>query len=151
VIGDGPARPWFEERLPGAVFIGHQEGADLARALASADVFLNPSITETFGNVTLEAMACALPVVAAVATGATSLVRDGQTGTLVDAGDADAFGEALATYARQPDLRRAHGAAGLEFAKTMDWDNINSAVLKVYERVVARRERYERLTGRSVA
>jgi glycosyltransferase involved in cell wall biosynthesis len=151
VIGDGPARPWFEERLPAAVFIGHQEGADLARALASADVFLNPSITETFGNVTLEAMACALPVVAAVATGATSLVRDGQTGTLIDAGDADAFGEALATYARQPDLRRAHGAAGLEFAKTMDWDNINSAVLKVYQRVVARRERYERLTGRSVA
>ena len=148
VIGDGPARAWFEQRLPGGVFVGHQEGADLARALASADVFLNPSITETFGNVTLEAMACALPVVAAAATGATSLVRDGETGTLVEAGDADAFGEALAAYARQPDLRRAHGEAGLEFAKTMDWDRINAAVLSVYLRVIARRERYARLTNR---
>ena len=148
VIGDGPARSWFEQRLAGAVFVGHQEGPDLARALASADVFLNPSITETFGNVTLEAMACALPVVAAVATGATSLVRDGHTGTLVEAGDAEAFGEALAAYGRDPDRRRRHGAAGLEFAKTMDWDNINSAVLGVYRRVLARRERYARLTGR---
>jgi phosphatidylinositol alpha 1,6-mannosyltransferase len=148
VIGDGPARPWFEERLPGAVFVGHQEGPDLARALASADVFLNPSITETFGNVTLEAMACALPVVAAVATGATSLVRDGESGTLVDAGDADAFGEALAAYARDPGLRRTRGAAGLEIAKTMDWDRINDAVLQVYRRVLARRERYERLNRR---
>ena len=149
VIGDGPARAWFEHRLPGAVFVGHQEGPDLARALASADVFLNPSITETFGNVTLEAMACGLPVVAAVATGATSLVRNGETGTLVEAGDAEAFGEALASYARQPDLRRAHGAAGLEFAKTMDWDRINAAVLDVYKRVIERRARHLRLTGRA--
>ena len=148
VIGDGPARGWFEERLPGAVFVGHQEGANLARALASADVFLNPSITETFGNVTLEAMACALPVVAAVATGATSLVRNGETGTLVEAGDGDAFGEALAAYARDPALRERHGAAGLEFAKTMDWDRINDAVLQVYRRVLARRERYDRLNRR---
>ena len=148
VIGEGPARGWFEQRLPGAVFVGHQEGPNLARALASTDVFLNPSITETFGNVTLEAMACALPVVAAVATGANSLVKDGETGTLVDAGDADQFADALAAYANDPGLRRNHGAAGLEFAKTMDWDRINGAVLKVYLRVIARRERYARLIGR---
>jgi glycosyltransferase involved in cell wall biosynthesis len=148
VIGEGPARSWFEERLPGAVFVGHQEGPNLARALASADVFLNPSITETFGNVTLEAMACALPVVAAVATGANSLVKNGETGTLVEAGDADAFGEALAAYARDPALRERHGAAGLEFAKTMDWDRINDAVLQVYRRVLTRRERYDRLNRR---
>src|SRR3954454_6817773 len=84
VIGDGPARPWFEERLPDAIFIGQQTGADLARALASTDVFLNPSITEAFGNVTLEAMACALPVIAAEAIGATNLVRPRMTGMLVD-------------------------------------------------------------------
>ena len=84
-----------------AVFVGHQEGADLARALASTDVFLNPSITETFGNVTLEAMACKLPVVAAVATGATSLVRDGKTGLLVEPGDAEAYADALAGLCAQ--------------------------------------------------
>ena len=58
VIGEGPARPWFEERLPDAVFTGQLVGTELGRALASADVLLNPSITEAFGNVTLEAMAC---------------------------------------------------------------------------------------------
>jgi glycosyltransferase involved in cell wall biosynthesis len=148
VIGDGPARGWFEQRLPTAIFVGQQVGADLARALASSDVLLNPSITEAFGNVTLEAMACALPVVAAEATGATSLVRDGQTGILVEPGDVDGFAAALENYARDAALRRRHGKAGLTFAKTMDWDTINAAVLKVYERAIARRERYARLTGR---
>ena len=80
---------------PTAVFVGQQDGAELARALASADVFLNPSITEAFGNVTLEAMACGLPVVAAVATGATNLVRDGETGLLVEPGDVEAYADAL--------------------------------------------------------
>ena len=148
VIGDGPARPWFEQRLPGAIFIGQQVATDLARALASADVLLNPSITEAFGNVTLESMACGLPVVAAVATGATNLVRDGETGVLVDPTDTQGFADALEAYARDPGLRRRHGEAGLAHAKTMDWDVINSAVLKMYQRVIEKRARLARMTGR---
>ncbi len=140
-IGEGPARAWFAERLPGAIFTGQLTGADLARAVASGDVLLNPSMTEAFGNVTLEAMACGLPVVAAVATGTTNLVRDGETGTLVEPLDADAYADALEAYARDPDLRRAHGEAGLAFAQTMDWDRINGAVMKVYQRVIERRAR----------
>jgi glycosyltransferase involved in cell wall biosynthesis len=149
VIGDGPARPWFEQRLPEAIFIGQQVGGDLARALASSDVLLNPSITEAFGNVTLEAMACALPVVAAVATGTTNLVRDGVTGQLVDPGDAGGFADALEAYANDPDLRRRHGEAGLAEAKTMDWDQINSAVVRTYLRVIEKRARLARMTGRA--
>ena len=148
VIGEGPARGWFENRLPNAIFLGHQVGFDLSRALASTDVFFNPSITEAFGNVTLEAMACALPVVAASATGTTTLVRDGENGTLVEPGDADGFADALEAYARDPALRAKHGAAGLAYAETHDWDSINSVVLKTYLRVIQRRERYARLTGR---
>jgi phosphatidylinositol alpha 1,6-mannosyltransferase len=148
VIGEGPARGWFEDRLPNAIFIGHQVGDDLARALASTDVFFNPSITEAFGNVTLESMACALPVVAATATGTTTLVRDGENGTLVDPGDAEGFADALEAYARDPVVRSRHGAAGLAYAETQDWDRINSVVLKTYQRVIERRERYARLTGR---
>jgi glycosyltransferase involved in cell wall biosynthesis len=139
VIGEGPARPWFEQRVPGAVFVGHQEGPNLARALASADLLFNPSITEAFGNVTLEAMACGLPVVAAVATGATSLVSDGVTGMLVEPGDSAGFASAIAAYAASPELRQKHGEAGLEFAKSQDWDNINAAVLRLYQRVLAAR------------
>ena len=148
VIGEGPARAWFEQRLPDALFIGEQIGADLARAVASSDVLLNPSITEAFGNVTLEAMASGLPVVAAVATGTTNLVRDGETGVLVEPGDADAFADALEAYAKDPELRRRHGEAGLDVAKTMDWDRINSAVVRTYQRVIEKRARHARLTRR---
>jgi glycosyltransferase involved in cell wall biosynthesis len=144
-IGDGPARPFFEDRLPDATFTGQLTGDELATALASADLFFNPSITETFGNVTLEAMASGLPVIAAVASGATSLVKDEVTGKLSDPGDIDDFARSLAEYQRDPALRAKHGAAGLEFAKTMDWDEINGAVMHVYERVMKRRERVNRL------
>ena len=138
-IGDGPARDYFRERLPDAIFTGQLTGTELATALASSDVFLNPSITETFGNVTLEAMACGLPVVAAAASGATSLVQDKITGRLSRPGDIDAFADALVDYQRNPELRKKHGEAGLAFAKTMDWDEINAAVMQVYERVIERR------------
>ena len=148
VIGEGPARPWFEEQLPQGIFLGEQTGTDLARALASSDLLLNPSLTEAFGNVTLEAMACALPVLAAEATGATNLVRTGITGVLVDGTDADEFAEALAIYARNPALRHRHGKAGLAAAKTMDWDTINSAVIRAYKHAIVKRKRLARMMGR---
>jgi len=148
VIGEGPARPWFEQQLPEAIFIGQQTGNDLARALASADLFLNPSITEAFGNVTLEAMACGLPVIAAEATGATHLVRHAVTGTLVDGGEPEEFADALEAYALDPDLRRRHGEAGLAIAKTMDWDSINATVVRVYRHAIHKRERLARMLGR---
>jgi glycosyltransferase involved in cell wall biosynthesis len=148
VIGEGPARPWFEEQLPDAVFTGELTGDDLARAVASADVLLNTSITETFGNVTLEAMACGLPIVAAMASGTTNLVRDGETGILVDSGDVEGLAAALQAYARAPELRAEHGRAGLAVAETMDWDRINSAVLRAYARAIEKRERLDRMMAR---
>ena len=148
VIGEGPARPWFEEQLPAAIFTGQLTGEELARALASSDVFLNPSITEAFGNVTLEAMACGLPVIAAESTGATNLVRDKVTGTLADGTEPDEFADALEAYARDPDLRRRHGEAGLAIAKTMDWDTINGTVIRAYKHAIHKRERLLRMTGR---
>ncbi len=148
VIGEGPARAWFAERLPSAVFTGELTGADLATALAASDLFLNPSVTESFGNVTLEAMACALPVLAASASGATNLVEDGVTGTLVEPGDIDAFADALGAYASDPALRARHGAAGLAYAETRDWDAINAAVTKVYSRAIERRRRARTMIGK---
>ncbi|MEW4448548.1 glycosyltransferase family 1 protein [Qipengyuania sp. JC766] len=141
VIGDGPARGWFEKALPGGIFVGFQTGPDLGRALASGDIFFNPSVTETFGNVTLEAMACGLPVVAAGATGSTSLVRPGQTGTIVPEGTPKAFAAALAPYCNDDALRRAHGRAGEERSKEFSWDAINDAVAQTYLRLHAERGR----------
>ncbi len=139
VIGEGPAQEAFAQQVPGAVFAGFQRGADLGRAVASMDVLLNPSITETFGNVTLEAMACAVPVVAARATGSTSLVVDGATGMLVEPGNADAFAAALAAYIASPALRTAHGAAGEARAGAYSWDAINGAVAQTYLRLLKHR------------
>jgi glycosyltransferase involved in cell wall biosynthesis len=150
VIGDGPAKDWFEQQLPEAIFTGQLTGSDLARAVASSDVLLNPSVTEAFGNVTLEAMACGLPVIAAEATGATNLVRNGVTGTLAEGAEPEEFADALAAYAQDPELRRRHGDAGLAVAQTMDWDTINSAVVRVYMHAILKRRRVERIMGGKV-
>lgn len=139
VLGDGPARGWFEERMPDAHFAGYLMGDELARAIASMDVFFNPSITETFGNVTLEAMASGLPVVAARATGATSLVRDGETGRLVAPNDVAGFADAIGGYIGDAGLRAAHGAAGEERSRAFAWDAINQGMAETYLRLVRAR------------
>ena len=139
VIGDGPARGWFAERLPNAAFVGFQGGTDLGRAVASMDVLFNPSVTETFGNVTLEAMACGVPVVAARATGSTSLVEDGVNGTLVPPGDITGFADALAAYISDPALRAKHGAPGAKKSHAYTWDAINQTMAETYLRLIAAR------------
>ncbi|GGN51312.1 sulfolipid synthase [Novosphingobium indicum] len=141
VIGEGPAREWFEARIPGAAFVGFQQGADLGRAVASMDLLFNPSVTETFGNVTLEAMACGLPVVAAAATGSQSLVDDRVSGRLVPPGAVHQFAEALKAYIEDPALRNAHGSAGEARASEFSWDRINQAVADTYLRLIRQKPR----------
>lgn len=136
VIGEGPARSWFEARLPNAVFAGFQGGADLGRAVASMDVLFNPSVTETFGNVTLEAMACGVPVVAAEATGSESLVDDQVSGRLIRPGAVHHFAEALRCYVEEPEVRTRHGAAGELRSREFSWDAINQAVADTYVRLI---------------
>jgi glycosyltransferase involved in cell wall biosynthesis len=140
VIGDGPARPWFKNRLADdAVFLGFQRGADLGRAIASADMLLNPSVTETFGNVTLEAMASGLPVIAARATGSLSLVDDGATGRLIRPGANEQFAQALQLYAENRDERAAAGEAGRRTSERYSWDAVNGALADGYLRVIRQR------------
>ncbi len=137
VIGDGPAKEQFAQDVPGLVFAGFQMGDDLGRAVASMDILLNPSVTETFGNVTLEAMAAGVPVVAANATGARTLVEDGVTGRLIGARDIPAYADAIAAYAADPEVRHAAGAAGHEAAKAYEWDAVNQKVVDTYRQVGA--------------
>jgi glycosyltransferase involved in cell wall biosynthesis len=136
VVGDGPARDWFERRLPDACFAGFQAGADLGRAVASMDMLFNPSVTETFGNVTLEAMAAGLPVVAAAATGSQSLVADGVTGRLVRPGAIDRFCEALSFYCADEAARLAAGEAGFAVSQHYGWDEVNQELVDAYIRII---------------
>ena len=135
VVGEGPARPWIEAQAPQAIFTGYQTGTDLARAYASSDLMFNPSSTETFGNVTLEAMASGLPVVAARATGSLSLVADGVNGLLTSPDDIEGSADAIATYIADAEARRTAGEAGLNAALRYDWDRINQGMLDRYLRV----------------
>ena len=132
VVGEGPAREWFAAQVPDAVFAGFQSGDDLGRAVASMDVFFNPSVTETFGNVTLEAMAAGVPVVAARATGAVDLVEPGVTGFLAPPRDIGAYADAIGRLVADPALARAMSAAGHARASGYRWDTANQAVLDVY-------------------
>ena len=138
VVGDGPARAHFEALVPDAIFTGFLDGTNLARAYASADMLLNPSTTETFGNINLEAMASGIPVVAARAGGNESLVADGVTGALIAPRDVAGYADALSRYCRDPGVRAAHGKAGLAAAHAYDWDVINGAVLQRYRQLIAR-------------
>ncbi len=140
VIGEGPAQQWFEERIPRAIFVGFQQGADLGRAVASMDMLFNPSVTEAFGNVTLEAMASGLPVIAAKATGSQSLVKDQVSGRLITPGAIRDFADALQIYCEDADVRKAHGKAGEKRADAFSWDQINHAVAETYIRLIRQRE-----------
>jgi glycosyltransferase involved in cell wall biosynthesis len=103
------------------------------------DMLFNPSVTETFGNVTLEAMATGLPVVAAIATGSESLVTDRVTGRLIRPGAIDAFADALAGYCTDEKARLAAGRAGAEVSSHYGWDEVNQALVDAYLRIVRQR------------
>jgi len=139
VVGEGPAREWFASQVPGAIFAGFQSGDDLGRAVASMDVFFNPSVTETFGNVTLEAMAAGVPVVAARATGAVDLLEPGVTGFLVPPGDIAGYADAIARIVSDRALRQRMGAAGHSAAAGYRWERVGEDVLGVYLGLMDRR------------
>ncbi len=132
IIGEGPARDWFAGRVPDAVFGGFQHGDDLGHAVASMDILFNPSVTETWGQVTSEAMASGVPVVAARATGAVDLVDDGVTGYLVEPRDVAGYADAIARIVADPVLRGAMGRAGQAKAEGYRWDVANQQVLDAY-------------------
>ena len=138
VIGDGPARQWFEERLPSAVFAGFLSGETLATALASGDIFLNPSTTETFGNVNLEAMASGLAMVCADAPNTRALLRHGRN-ALLCADQPAAYAEALSQLILDGEERRRLAQEALERSAAYRWTEILDEVVEVYAEALGRR------------
>jgi glycosyltransferase involved in cell wall biosynthesis len=106
LVGDGPARRSLSTAHPDFIFAGVQRGADLARHYASGDLFLFPSVTETFGNVTLEALASGVPVVAYDYGAAREHMSGGNAGTCVSLHDRDAFIAAAVALAMDAPRRR---------------------------------------------
>ena len=118
-VGDGPRREIMQARNPDHIFAGMRTGEELAAHYASADVFLFPSLTETFGNVTLEAMASGLAVVAYNYASAAEHIRHEENGLVAEFGDVSLFCEQASGLAAQPEMiarlgKHAHlSAAGL--------------------------------------
>jgi phosphatidylinositol alpha 1,6-mannosyltransferase len=139
VLGDGPARETFAAQVPDAIFAGHQNGTDLGRAVASADLLLQPSVTETFGNVTSEAMACALPIVGADATGTRDMVVNGLNGALFAPRDIGGYADVIEHYARDRNATHAAGAAAAKIAERYTWDAVNGTLAAKYLEVLASR------------
>jgi glycosyltransferase involved in cell wall biosynthesis len=132
VVGEGPAHAEFARGLLGAAFTGHLAGEALGEAVASADVLLNPSATEAFGNVNLEAMAAGLAVVSADAPSSRALIANGRQGLLVLPGDVEGYAGALAKLAADPGLRHRLGQAARVESARYDWDAAMADVAGAY-------------------
>ena len=132
IVGDGPAREGLEEMLPEAVFTGFLSGEELATSYASSDLFFFPSDTETFGNVTLEAMASGLPCVVADATGSKSLVEDGGNGFIAPVSQPELFEEHLTHLIESAELRKEMSHVSVVKSRAYTWDAINSQLLDDY-------------------
>lgn len=124
VVGDGPLRAALQRAHPDLRFCGVQTGERLAVHYASADVFLFPSETETFGNVTLEAMASGLVVVAYDYAAAGMHIRHGETGVLAPYGDARAFAEAAHALVRAPQSLRRMRRRARQYVASVDWPSV---------------------------
>lgn len=126
VVGDGPLRARLQKATPGALFVGPQRGEALAQHYASADIFLFPSLTETFGNVTLEALASGLLVVAFRAGAAAVHIEDCANGVVVEPGDDQGFVAGTCAVAQQFRWlqRMRQGARDTALAAT--WESVIS-------------------------
>lgn len=136
IVGNGPAEEELREQLPNSIFKGHLAGEELAMAYASSDVFLFPSTTETFGNVTLEAMSSGLPTVCADATGSKELVANHKTGFLLASGNVAQFYERVETLIIQDALRKEMGAAARERALLYSWPEILGKIDGYYDQLL---------------
>lgn len=132
IAGDGPARKELELLMPGAIFLGYLEGLEFSKVYASCDISLFPSTTETFGNVTIEAMASGLVPVVADAGGSKLLVKNGETGFLAKSKDPQDTYEKVSILLDDPQLREQMRNAGLDFVKKFTWEKVFDDLLQIY-------------------
>jgi glycosyltransferase involved in cell wall biosynthesis len=140
MVGSGPEQAALQARYPAVIFAGQRRGEDLAAHYASADLFLFPSLTETFGNVTPEAMASGLALVAFNYAAAAQLIRSGENGVLVAMDDQAAFVSASLAAAGDASARRQMGRWARQTASELDWASIVARFETVLDTVIQRAE-----------
>ncbi|MGE4545323.1 MAG: glycosyltransferase family 4 protein [Pedobacter sp.] len=134
LIGDGPLRASLQAAaIEGVVFAGYRRGEDLAQSYAAGDLFVFPSLTDTFGNVMLEAMASGLPVIGFDVAGPRDIVRHGETGLIIQERTIGALARAMAHLTIMAQQRQCMGQAARMYAKTQCWDHILEQVREQYQ------------------
>jgi len=123
IVGDGPYAKPLAELLPDAIFTGYLAGEELAQAYASADLFVFPSTTDTFGNVIIEAQASGLPVVVSDLGGPKELVEHGVDGLVTRANDAQDFAQAIRSLVTNGPLRAQMSLRAREKVINRSWPN----------------------------
>jgi phosphatidylinositol alpha 1,6-mannosyltransferase len=136
VVGDGLARAGLEAILPDAIYTGYLTDNALSTAFASADLFFNPSASETFGCVTVEALASGLTVVAANAPGSRDIIRDGVDGLLCPPEDGAAFRATLRQLIEDANARQAFRQKGLQRAASFQWENVLESMVRNHRSVL---------------
>ena len=137
LTGDGAYTSKMRSKAPkDAVFTGYLSGEELAKAYASADVFVFPSRTDTLGNVVLEAQASGLPVIAAAEGGPVENIKDGENGFLCTPGDPASFAAKIALLAENPALRQDMAARAREWAERRTWDSAFATLIEGYEEAI---------------
>ncbi len=139
VVGDGPERAALQQACPDALLVGSLSGEALAQHYASADLFLFPSLTETYGNVTPEALASGLALLAFDYAAAAELVRHGDNGLLAPFGDADAFVRRATDLAANPALAQHLRERARSTTLAQDWSQIVSQVEGIWEQLLLQR------------
>ena len=130
MVGHGKQESWLREHLPNAEFTGVLRGRELAGAYANMDLFVFPSHTDTFGIVVLEALASGVPAIVTPDGGPASIVRQGETGFVVQDGQfADAIAALILDRARHAEMRLAARA----YAKLASWDSVFEGVYRKYD------------------
>lgn len=138
LVGDGPSRRQLQQKNPQHIYAGMRHDEDLAAHYASADLFLFPSMTETYGNVALEALASGLPVVAYRMAAAAELIRHGDNGMLADAGASDQFVRAALDLVTRPGARARIAAAATRSVVAHDWERIYDRLEAALREAIAR-------------
>jgi glycosyltransferase involved in cell wall biosynthesis len=137
IAGDGPEAKRMQRLHPDVVFAGPRTGEDLARHYASADAFLFPSRTETFGNVLLEAMASGFAIVAFDYAAAGDHLHSGVNGLKAPYGDAARFRRLAAELAASPEAWRRLGEAACLTARGLAWERVLGKLLEDYRQLLA--------------
>lgn len=130
--GHGPEEGILRKEMPKAIFSGYLSGVDLSEGYASADIFLFPSRTETFGNVVQEAISSGLPSLVSDVGGCSEIVTDSGSGIVSAGGNAESFYVNLLRLIEDEDLRKSMRRKGQSYAESRSWKRINGELIEYY-------------------